>query len=84
MKLTEKSQSVLDYVKAAGGRVSIDELCNATGRTARSINANVNDLVCKKGLATREKEEVEGSDKPITYIVLNEAGMNFVPGEDEE
>lgn len=84
MKLTEKTNEIYQYVKANGGRVSVDELCNATGRSARSVGANVNDLVCKKGLAVREKEEVEGSDKPITYVVLTEAGMNFVPGEDAE
>ena len=37
MKLTEKSQVVFDYVKENGGRVSIDELCSALDRNARSI-----------------------------------------------
>jgi predicted transcriptional regulator len=84
MKLTEKSTAVLDYVKANGGKVSIDELATALDRTTRSIGANVTDLT-KKALAVREKVAGEGEDaKDITYVVLTEAGMNFVPTEDAE
>lgn len=82
MKLTEKSTQVLDYVKANGGKVSISELKEALGRTERSVGANVTDLT-KKKLARREKVEVEGADKPITYVVLTDEGVNFVPSEDE-
>ena len=82
MKLTEKSNEVYTYVKENGGRVSIEEICNATGRNARSIGANVTDLT-KKKLAIREKVAGEGEDaKDVTYVVLTEAGMNFVPSED--
>lgn len=83
MKLTEKSSEVLNYVKDNGGKVSIPELVEALGRNARSVGANVTDLT-KKELAQREKVEVEGEDKPITYVVLTEAGMTFVPTEDDE
>lgn len=83
MKLTEKSMEVLNYVRDNGGKVSIAELAGALGRTERSVGANVTDLT-KKGLAAREKVEVEGAEKPITYVVLNADGMNFVPSEDEE
>ena len=82
MKLTEKSLEVFSYVKENGGRVPIDELCEATGRAARSIGANVTDL-CKTGLAVREKVAGEGEDaKDITYVVLTEDGMTFVQGEE--
>lgn len=84
MKLTEKSQSVFDYVKENGGKVSVDELCTALERAPRSINANVTDLA-KKELVIREKVagEGEGEDaKDITYVVLTEAGKTFVPSED--
>lgn len=82
MKLTEKSLEVFSYVKENGGRVPIDELCDATGRTARSIGANVTDLT-KKGLATREKVAGEGEDaKDITYVVLTDEGQAFVQGEE--
>lgn len=83
MQLTEKSKQVFDYVKANGARVSVEEICKAVDRASRSVNANVNDLV-KKGLAERDKVEVEGAEKPITYVVLTEAGKTFVPSEDEE
>ena len=68
IKITEKSAEVFNYVKGNGGRVSVEEICEATGRAARSINANVTDLV-KKGLAEREKVEVEGKEKPC-YLCL--------------
>ncbi len=83
MKLTEKSQTIFEYLKANGGRVSIEELANATGRSARSVGANVLDLQ-KKKLVVREKEEVEGADKPVAYAVLTDEGRNFVPSDDEE
>ncbi len=83
MKLTEKSAEVLNYVKTNGGKVSIPELAEALGRTERSVGANVTDLT-KKELAAREKVEIEGAEKPVTYVVLTDAGMNFVPSEDEE
>lgn len=83
MKLTEKSQIVFEYLKNNGGKVSIEELANATGRSARSIGANVLDLT-KKGLAVREKEEVEGAEKPVAYAILTDAGKTFVPSDDAE
>lgn len=77
-KLTEKSAEVFNYVKANGGRVALEEIANATGRTARSINANVTDLCSeKKGLCEREKVEVEGEDKPVTYVKLTPAGEAY-------
>lgn len=83
MKLTEKSNEIFEYLKANGGRVSIEELANATGRSARSVGANVLDLQ-KKNLVVREKEEVEGADKPVAYAVLTDEGRNFVPSDDAE
>ena len=81
IKLTEKSLEVFNYVKDNGGRVSVDELAAGLNRTARSVNANVTDLCSeKKGLCIREKVTPEGEDaKPITYVVLTEAGKAFVP-----
>ena len=81
MKLTEKSMEVYNYIKENGGRVSIEELAAGLNRTTRSVNANVTDLCSeKKGLCVREKVAGEGEDaKPITYVVLTEAGQAFVP-----
>lgn len=83
MKLTDMSKEVFEYVKKNGGKVSIDEVAEATGRAARSISANVTDLQ-KKGLAVREKETVEGVEKPVTYIVLTDEGTAFDPSVDAE
>lgn len=83
MKLTEKSMEVFQVIKNNGGRIEIDKVCEAVGRPLRSVNANVTDLCSeKKGLAVREKVEVEGTDKPVTFVALTEAGMEFVPSED--
>lgn len=84
IKLTEKSLEVFNYVKENGGRVSVEELATGLNRTPRSVNANVTDLCSeKKGLAMREKVKGEGEDaKDITYVVLTEAGMAYVPAQD--
>ena len=81
MKLTEKSMEVYNYIKENGGRVSIEEMAAGLNRTPRSVNANVTDLCSeKKGLCVREKVAGEGEDaKPITYVVLTEAGKAFTP-----
>lgn len=81
MKLTEMSSAVFNYVKENGGRVSIEELCTALNRTARSVGANVTDLA-KKELVVREKVTVEGQEKPVTYVQITEAGKTFVPTEE--
>lgn len=83
MQLTAKSNEVFENLKNNGGKVSIDELANATGRSARSVGANVLDLT-KKGLVVREKEEVEGAEKPVAYAILTDAGKTFVPSDDAE
>lgn len=81
-KMTEKEVAVFNYVKANGGRVSIDEIADALERTPRSIGPNINAFV-SNDLAVREKVEVEGAEKPVTYVVLTDAGMNFTPATEE-
>lgn len=81
-KMTEKEVAVFNYVKANGGRVSIDEIAEALDRSPRSIGPNINAFV-SNDLAVREKVEVEGAEKPITYVVLTDAGMNFTPATEE-
>lgn len=83
MRLTEKSNEVFEYVKENGGKVSIPELAEALDRTPRSVGANVTDLT-KKSLAVREKVEVDGEEKPVTYVVLTDKGLTFVPSDDDE
>lgn len=81
MMLKEKTQECFDYIKANGGKVSTAELADGLGVAVNSVTGRVNSLV-KNGLAVREKVEVEGADKPITFVVLTEEGMNFVPSEE--
>ena len=79
MKITPKSEEVLNYVRDNGGKVAIDEICTALGRAARSVGANVTDLT-KKGLAVRVKEA--GEEKEITFVELTPEGKTFVPTEE--
>lgn len=83
MMLKEKTQECYDVIKAAGGRISTTDLAEELGVALNSVTGRVNSLV-KNGFAVREKITVEGADKPTTYVVLTEAGMNYVPSEDEE
>ena len=78
MKLTVLSNEVFEKVKESG-KITIDQLSETLGRKPRSVNANVTDLA-KKGLATRVSEK-EG-DKEVTYVILTDEGMGFVPSED--
>lgn len=82
MTLTEKTQEALDFIKEHGGRVSTAELAEGLGVVLSSVTGRVNSLV-KKELAYREKVEVEGADKPVTYVQLTDAGMTFEPSDEE-
>lgn len=88
MTLTEKQTAVFNYVKANGGRVSMDELCAALDTDAKHLNPVVTTLGVKgdraKGLVDYEKVTVEGAEKPVKYIFLTEQGQSFEPSEDEE
>lgn len=84
MKLTEKSNEVFEYVKNNGGKVSVDELVEALGRTSRSINANVTDLT-KKALCVREKVAAQSDDeKDITYVVITPDAEAILAAPDAE
>ena len=77
-KLTEKTFEALEYLQAHGGRATTVEMMSALGcEKIASITGRVNSLV-RNELAIREKVEVEGEDKPLTYVQLTDAGMNFV------
>ena len=81
-KLTEKQTAVFNYLKE-NGRVSMDELCNALDSNAKSLNPVITTLGVKgphaKGLVDYEKIDVEGSEKPVKYVFLTEAGKVFDP-----
>ena len=82
-KLTDKTLEALNYLKSVGGKATTTDMMDALGcEKIASVTGRVNSLV-KKELATREKVEVEGAEKPVTYVILTDAGMNFV-NEDAE
>lgn len=83
MKLTENETNVLNYVKE-NGKVSIDEIAAALGKTNRQVRPNLTALTTgkKAGLLSEEKVTVEGADKPVAYFTVTDAGVNFVPSED--
>jgi len=81
-KLTDKTFEALEYLQAHGGRATTEEMKVALGcEKIASITGRVNSLVNHE-LAIREKVEVEGEEKPLTYVQLTEAGMNFVQSEE--
>lgn len=83
MMLKDKTYECWEYIKEHGGRVTTAELAEGLGVAVNSVTGRVNSLV-KNELAYREKIAVDGSDKPVTYIQLTDAGMNFVQSEDAE
>ena len=81
-KLTDKTFEALEYLQAHGGRATTEEMRVALGcEKIASITGRVNSLVNHE-LAVREKVEVEGEEKPLTYVQLTDAGMNFVQGDE--
>lgn len=83
MKLTEKTYEALEYLQNHGGRATTDEMMIALGcEKIASITGRVNSLVNHE-LAYREKVAVEGEEKPLTYVQLTDAGINFVQGTEE-
>ena len=82
MVLKEKTQEAFDVIKAHGGRMTTTALAEELGVALNSVTGRLNSLV-KNELAYREKVD-EGGEKPVTYICLTDAGINFVPSADEE
>ena len=81
-KLTDKTFEALEYLQAHGGRATTVEMMTALGcEKIASITGRVNSRVNHE-LAVREKVEVEGEEKPLTYVQLTEAGMNFVQSDE--
>ena len=81
-KMTEKTLEALNFLKAHGGKATTEEMREGLGcEKIASITGRVNSLVNKE-LAYREKVE-EGETK-LTYVILTDEGMNFVPADDED
>jgi len=82
MILKEKTQEALDVIKTHGGRMTTADLAKELSVVPSSVTGRVNSLV-KNDLAYREKVD-EGGEKPVTYVCLTDAGMNFVPTADDQ
>ena len=77
-KLTDKTLEAINYLQSVGGKATTVDMMDALGcEKIASVTGRVNSLV-KHELAVREKVEVEGADKPVTYVILTDAGKNFV------
>lgn len=77
-KLTDKTLEAINYLQSVGGKATTTEMMDALGcEKIASVTGRVNSLV-KHELAVREKVEVEGAEKPVTYVILTDAGKNFV------
>lgn len=83
MVLKEKTQECFDFVKNHGGRCSTREIMEGLGlEKIASVTGRVNSLV-KNDLATTEDGGKTEDGKKITYVVLTDAGLNYVPTEEE-
>lgn len=84
MVLKEKTQECFDYIKNHGGSCKTSEIMEGLGlEKIASVTGRVNSLV-KNGLATTEDGGKTEDGKKITFVVLTDAGMNYVPSDDEE
>ena len=83
MVLKEKTQEAFDYIKNHGGRCKTSEIQAGLGlEKIASVTGRVNSLV-KNGLAVTEDGGKTEDGKKITYVQLTDAGLNFVPSEEE-
>ena len=80
MTITAKSKEALDIIKANGGEMETHAIMAALGvEKIASVTGRVNKLV-NMNLAVREtRGEGEGKEN---WVVLTDAGMNFVPTEE--
>lgn len=89
VSLTEKQAVVLNYLKDNGGRASVNAIIEGTGYSLRVVNALLNGMSCyatqgnRKGKGVIDIEKVdEGGEKPVRYVFLTDAGMEWAPAEE--
>ena len=84
MAMSEKTASVLDYLKGINGaNVTSADIADALGMEKKSVDGIVTSGLQRKGLAERVPAEIEledGTHKAVKFIRLTADGMNFVPG----
>jgi Mn-dependent DtxR family transcriptional regulator len=87
MAMSEKTASVLEYLKGINGaNVTSADIANALGMEKKSVDGIVTSGLQRKGLAERIPAEIEledGTHKPVKFIRLTATGEKFVPGVDD-
>lgn len=92
MAMSEKTVKVLNYLKEINGEnVTAADISAAlggdeTGFSKKSVDGIVTSGLQRKGLAERIPAEIkleDGTHKPVKFIRLTAAGMEFTPGVDD-
>ena len=91
MAMSEKTKSVLEYLKGINGEnVTSADIAEALGLEKKSVEGVVTSGLQRKGLAERVPAQIEvtqedGSKKyvDVKFIKLTDAGKAFRPGIDD-
>lgn len=88
MAMKENSLKVFNYLKEVNGaEVTAADIATALGLEKKSVDGIVTSALQRKGLAERIPAEIQledGSHKPVKFIKLTAAGMEFDPTADAE
>lgn len=88
MAMKENSKKVLNYLKEVQGEnVTSADVAEALGLEKRSVDGIFTSAIQRKGLGIRTPAEIElddGTHKPVKFLSLTPAGMEFDPDAAEE
>ena len=88
MAMKENSKKVLNYLKEVQGEnVTSADVAEALGLEKRSVDGIFTSAIQRKGLGIRTPAEIElddGTHKPVKFLSLTPAGMEFDPDAIEE
>lgn len=81
MAMKENSKKVLNYLKEVQGEnVTSADVAEALGLEKRSVDGIFTSAIQRKGLGIRTPAEIElddGTHKPVKFLSLTPAGMEF-------
>lgn len=88
MAMKENSKKVLNYLKEVQGEnVTSADVAEALGLEKRSVDGIFTSAIQRKGLGIRTPAEIElddGTHKPVKFLSLTPAGMEFDPDAADE
>ena len=88
MAMKENSKKGLNYLKEVQGEnVTSADVAEALGLEKRSVDGIFTSAIQRKGLGIRTPAEIElddGTHKPVKFLSLTPAGMEFDPDATEE